>query len=196
MSVYFDYVCPFCLLAENVITDVAAESGLAVTWKAFELRPYPEPTLRPEDDYLPAIWQRSVYPMARSLKVPITLPSASPQPYSRIAFEGMIHARSHGRQDEYNARVFRAFFQEDRDIGDVDVLCALATESGLDATEFRLALLEGRHSEEHRAALAGAQAAGINSVPTIMVGTHRWAGVPDRQQLTDFVVRASITSSP
>lgn len=198
MSVYFDFVCPFCLLAEDLITEVAGGADLTVVWKAFELRPYPERTLRPEDDYLPAIWQRSVYPMARRLKIPIVLPSVSPQPYSRIAFEGMIYAQRHGRQHEYNARVFKAFFQENQNIGDLDALCALATDVGLDSAEFRQAILEGRHAEEHQAALRDARAAEINSVPTIIVGDHRLTGVPDRAQLVDLISRAadSAASSP
>ncbi len=59
----------------------------------FELREYPTPTLRTEDEYLPRIWKRSVYPTAERLGVPIKLPSISPQPYSRLAFVGFQFAQ-------------------------------------------------------------------------------------------------------
>jgi predicted DsbA family dithiol-disulfide isomerase len=190
ITVFFDYVCPYCLLAEDTITQVAEEHGLEVEWKPFELRPYPTPTLRPEDDYLPTVWNRSVYPMARRMGVPIKLPTISPQPYSHTAFEGLVYARERGREREYNDRVLRAFFQEDRDIGDIDVLTDLAGELGLDRAGFRAALEERRYEREHREALAEAEAAAVEAVPTVLVGAYRFAGVPTRVQLTNLVVKA------
>ena len=44
----------------------------------FELRPEPHATLRPEGDYLQRAWSESVYPIARSMGVPISLPPVSP----------------------------------------------------------------------------------------------------------------------
>lgn len=187
MIVYFDYVCPYCLIAEQTIMDGARENAIEVEWRAFELRPYPNDTLRPEDQYLSMIWPRSVYPMARRLDVPIKLPSISPQPYSHTAFEGMVYAREHDLQDPYNARVLRAFFQKDLNIGDIDVLARIAGEVGLDSDDFRAALVERRHAEAHRAALAQAGADDITSVPTVMFGGRRLPGVPSRAQLDDLI---------
>ncbi|GAB3547035.1 putative DsbA family dithiol-disulfide isomerase [Actinopolyspora lacussalsi] len=184
MDVYFDYVCPFCLLANEDITTVAAEYGVDVEWHPFELRPYPAETLRPEDDYLPAIWQRAVYPMARREGVEITLPSVSPQPYSHTAFEGYQYAREHGLGQDYNDRVLRAFFQRDLDIGRIDVLTELAAELGLDSAEFGRALADRRYAETHRRALEHARdEVGITAVPTVITGEHRINGVPDKERL-------------
>ena len=91
----------------------------------FELRPEPHPTLRPEGDYLQRAWQQSVYPLARQMSVPITLPPVSPQPHTHLAFEGYQYAKEHGKGNEYNHRVLEAFFQDGQDIGDADVLTRL-----------------------------------------------------------------------
>lgn len=194
MAVYFDYVCPYCLLAEDIVTEVAQEHDIDVEWRAFELRPYPTPTLRPEEAYLSTIWPRSVYPLARRLNVPIKLPSISPQPYSHTAFEGMVYARRHGKQDAYNSRVLRAFFQEDKDIGDLDVLTQIAGDLGLDKADFQAALTERRHAEEHQAALAQARADNITSVPTVLFNGQRLLGTPSREQLTQFI-RSALTEN-
>jgi hypothetical protein len=84
----------------------------------FELRPYPTPTLRPEGAYLQNAWRQSIYPIARRMGVDIKLPQVSPQPYTRLAFEGLEFAKDRDKGDEYNDRVMRAFFQESRNIGD------------------------------------------------------------------------------
>ncbi|MET8760664.1 DsbA family protein [Lentzea sp. NPDC004782] len=181
--VYFDYVCPYCLLAEDIIEKAAAEAGATVTWRPYELRPHPNPTLRPEDEYLPRVWRSSVYPMAERLGVPIKLPTVSPQPYTHLPFEGSLLAEEHGRAKEYHGAVLRAFFQQDRDIGQPEVLKEIAAEVGLPAEEFAAALAERRYAERHQAGLAQARAADVRAVPTIDIGSHRFEGVPNPEDL-------------
>src|SRR5690348_15854422 len=96
----------------------------------FELRPHPTPTLRQDGAYLQNAWRQSVYPIARRMGVDIKLPTVSPQPYTRLAFEGLEFAKDHDRGDQYNDRVMRPFFQESQDIGDPKVLTQLATGIG------------------------------------------------------------------
>jgi predicted DsbA family dithiol-disulfide isomerase len=189
--VYSDYVCPYCLLAEGIIEQAVAGKDAEVQWRPFELRPEPTPTLRPEDDYLPAVWNRSVYPMAKRLGVPIVLPKVSPQPYTHTAFEGFQFADEHGKGAAYNAKVFRAFFQDEKDIGQVDVLVDIAVEVGLDGAEFRAALEDRRYREAHQLALAQAvNEVGVRAVPTIIVGDQRIEGTPDPDQLAAAVDKA------
>lgn len=64
IDIYTDLVCPYCLLAEHAIRDLIKDEDVSIRWRPFELRPYPVPTLRPEEPYLPDIWKRSVYPTA------------------------------------------------------------------------------------------------------------------------------------
>jgi predicted DsbA family dithiol-disulfide isomerase len=192
IKVWSDYVCPFCLLAEGPVREATeGQEDVRVEWMPFELRPYPTPTLRPEDEYLPRIWEQAVYPMARSMGVDIRLPRVSPQPYTRLAFEGYQFAREHGAGPEYNSRILRAFFQEERDIGQIDVLTELAAELGLPADQFREALETGRYTSAHQEALGEAAAHGVRAVPTILVdGIFRIEGVPRPDQLRHAIDEA------
>ncbi|MFE3874846.1 DsbA family protein [Kitasatospora sp. NPDC059146] len=191
IKVWSDYVCPFCMLAEGPLHEATRDLDVDIEWMPFELRPHPTPTLRPEDDYLPAIWDRAVYPMARRLGVDITLPTVSPQPYTRLAFEGYRYAAEHGRAAEYTPRVLRAFFQENRDIGEVAVLADIAAELGLDSADFAEALTSGRYTEAHRAALRDAEANRVSVAPTIIIdGRHRIEGVPSVAQIRKAVLDA------
>ncbi|MEV5968477.1 DsbA family oxidoreductase [Streptomyces sp. NPDC051921] len=192
IQIWSDYVCPFCMLAEGPLEEAVEGLGVDVEieWKPFELRPHPHPTLRPEDEYLPAIWQRAVYPMARRMGVDITLPTVSPQPYTRLAFEGHQYAAEQGKGAEYTARMFRAFFQEDQDLGQPDVLVRLAEEIGLDGQKLRKALDDGTYSAAHQDALREAAAHRIQSVPTLLVGDTRIEGVPSVPQLRKAILDA------
>ncbi len=135
----------------------------------FELRPAPAPTLKPEGDYLQSAWQRSVYPLAEKLGVEIKLPTVSPQPYTNLAFQGLEFAKDHGNADEYNDGVFRAFFQQSRDIGSIDVLADVAKDAALDANEFRRALEQGLQTAYERV--------GVTAVPTMIIGRQRLSGL-------------------
>ncbi|MEU5366670.1 DsbA family oxidoreductase [Streptomyces sp. NPDC005925] len=191
IKVWSDYVCPFCMLAEGPLHEATHDLDVEIEWMPFELRPHPTPTLRPEDAYLPAIWARSVYPMARRMGVDITLPTVSPQPYTQLAFEGCQYAAEHGKAAEYTPRMLRAFFQEDRDIGRLDVLADIAAELGLDADDFTEALKAGKYREAHQEALRTAAAYRITVVPTIIVDDrHRLEGVPVAAQIRKAVLDA------
>lgn len=193
VSVWSDFVCPFCMIAEQPLLDAIRASGLEVQveWRPFELRPWPTPTLRPEDDYLQSVWPRSVYPLAARHGVQLRLPSVSPQPHTGLAWEGYQFARAHGRGPDYNDRVLRAFFQDDLDIGDPAVLARLAGEVGLDAEAFRQALDERRYREAHQYALAEAQALGVSAVPAFLIGDRFLAGVQPREALLAALRRAA-----
>jgi predicted DsbA family dithiol-disulfide isomerase len=191
IKVWSDYVCPFCMLAEGPLHEATHDLDVEVEWMPYELRPYPTPTLRPEDEYLPTVWERSVYPMARRMGVDITLPTVSPQPYTRLAFEGYQYAAEHGKAAEYTPRVLRAFFQENRDIGQLDVLADIASELSLDKAGFIKALESGTYTETHQEALRTAEAHRISVVPTIIIGgRHRIEGVPTAAQIRKAVLDA------
>lgn len=184
ITVYSDYVCPYCLLAEQVLSDAIGDRDIRITWRAFELRPAPTPTLRPEDPYLPAVWSKSVYPLADRLGVPIKLPSISPQPRTAKAFELLAMAQDKGLDHAYSMRVLQAFFQEDRDIGDPDVLVELGGDAGLDPDQAQRALESGTYTERHREALRHARDdMAITSVPTIVIGNQVFRGTPPSQEL-------------
>jgi predicted DsbA family dithiol-disulfide isomerase len=155
-----------------------------VEWMPFELRPEPHPTLRPEGDYLQRAWQQSVYPLARQMGVPITLPPVSPQPHTHLPFEGFQYAKEHGRGNEYNHRVLRAFFVEGQDIGQIDVLTRLAGEVGLNEREFEESLRTRQYRQAHQQALRHAyEEAGVTGVPMFVIGSQVLTGLQDRETL-------------
>lgn len=178
IHVWSDYVCPFCLIADEMIERAITDRpDVEVVHHAHELRPRPAPTLRPEDPYLPDIWRRAVYPMARRHEVPMRLPTISPQPRTELAFRGALYALDQGRADVYHRRVMTAFFRENLDIGDRAVLTRLAEKVGLDPAAYAAALDDEGYAERHRQALTESARQNITVVPTIIIGSRRIEGV-------------------
>lgn len=177
IKVYSDYVCPFCLLAEKELEEAAAERGIEIEYMPFELRPYPKPTLLPEDEYMQNNWREKVYPLAEKLGIKMVMPPFSPQPYTHLAFEGFQYAKEHGKAKAYNKRMYKAFFQDSLDIGDIAVLAELAGEIGLNKEEYRAALESGAYKLAHQKALEHAyKEAKITAAPTFVFGdiTVKW----------------------
>ncbi|MGH3767300.1 MAG: DsbA family oxidoreductase [Pseudonocardiaceae bacterium] len=183
IEVFSDFVCPFCYLAEQPLADGVEGTDLQIVWQPFELRPEPTPTLRPEGDYLQTTWRDVVYPMAERMGVPIVLPRVSPQPYSRLAFEGFAYAAEHDLGQRYTEQIFRAFFVQQRDIGAPEVLSDVAAGLGLDADDFRAALDSGRYAQAHQQALRRAHELKITVVPTFLIDGRRLEGVPSAEAL-------------
>ena len=176
--IYSDYVCPFCLIAEKIVEEVIKEKDIKIQWRPFELRPYPTPTLKVDDEYLPSIWKKSVYPMAKKYNIPIKLPSISPQPRTTKAFEAFNFDQKHNLGDEFSAAVLSAFFQKDMDIGDFDVLSNIGAKIVLDKEALKKSLENDEFKEDHKNALEQTLKDNITVVPTIIIGEDRCEGVP------------------
>jgi predicted DsbA family dithiol-disulfide isomerase len=187
IKVFSDYVCPYCFLGEQVLEEAIEGKEVNVEWMPFELRSEPTPTLLPEGEYLQTTWQRSVYPMAEALGVNIVLPKVSPQPYTHLPFEGYQYAKERGLGEEYTHRMFTAFFQDELDIGDVEVLTKLAVEVGLDEKEFREAVESRRYKQAHQQALKMASQIGINAVPSFIIGNKLVRGLLRKEDLERLI---------
>lgn len=191
VHLWADYVCPFCDITDELLDRVVdSMDDVEIVHHPHELRPHPTPTLRPEDEYLPSIWQRSVYPMAKTHGIDLRLPTISPQPYTELAFRGFHYANDQGLGHQYHRRLMSAFFRDNLDIGQEQVLVQLAGQVGLDENDFRQALSAPEFAERHRSALAESAAMDITVVPTIIIGERRINGVASEAVLRRAIEEA------
>ncbi len=98
--------------AEHLIFQVADNEALTMEWIPDELRPVPQPTLRPDGEYLERVWGDSVYPMAERLGLSIKVPNISPQPHTGLAFGLVLESRKYR---EHHLQAFR-HAQDERNI--------------------------------------------------------------------------------
>lgn len=183
VKIYSDYVCPFCFLGKDQFEKAIEDKDVEVEWLPFELRPRPLEPLDPKNDPMKlSLWEQAIYPRIEAWGVDMKLPDVSPHPYTDLAHEGYHFAKENGKAKEYNDRVYKAFFQEDKNIGEVEVLTALAKEVGLDEQAFKEALVYRKYQETQRIALDHAyNEAQITGVPTFIIGDERISGAMDQE---------------
>jgi predicted DsbA family dithiol-disulfide isomerase len=198
--VWSDYVCPFCYLELPVLDQARSELGerIEIDWRAFELRPEPTPTLDPDGEYLHRVWKQSVYPMAEERGLTLRLPPV--QPYSRKAHEAAEFARQAGQFDFMHRALFRAFFEDGRDLASLDVLLDIGRAAGLQARDMRDALESGRHAGKVLEDQRLAQEIGVSGVPALVISAGRQAyllsGAQPYEIVRDVIGRALSDKEP
>ena len=78
-------------------------------------------------------------------------------------------ARAEGRHAEVHQRLFSAYWSEARDIGDLDVLVAIADAAGLDPDKARHVLQSDAYADDVRQSTRAAQRVGATGVPAWVI---------------------------
>jgi predicted DsbA family dithiol-disulfide isomerase len=164
-------------MAESSLDSLRQTRAVAVEWRAYELRPEGSPQLPPEVEAahqkrIAAGWPR-VEQIARE-RFGLELrrsEEASPRP-TRRAHVGAKYADAHGKGEAYHKTVFRAHWQDLRDISSVDVLAEIAREVGLDEAGFRAALTDPQYIEAVEADEYWAYQQGLQGVPAFIFGNR------------------------
>lgn len=190
LEVFADYVCPFCRLCEPALQQLLGEhDDIDLIRRSFELRPTTVPPLDPHAEYLQRVWESSVYPLAERLGVRMTLPPV--QPRTRRTHEAAHWARAQGRLEDFHQALLAAFFERGEDIGEIDVLVAIASGLGLPGDVLRKALV-GREFEQYVIDDEElAKEMNVGSVPAFIAnGRYGVIGVQPIEVLRDLIARA------
>jgi predicted DsbA family dithiol-disulfide isomerase len=182
----FDYVDPGSFLLYALLLRWRDEGRAVpeVEWAPLELRPPPGPLLDPGDVAWGAMME-AMAEEARASGIPFRIPGAAPR--TRKAHELGLHALEKGAHGRIHDALFRAHFQEGRDLGRVDVLVELAVDGGLDGAEVRTVLGVDRFLPRLQELRSQALAAGVRGVPTLEWGGTRLEGFTGPEDLRAFL---------
>ena len=171
LRVVSDYICPWCYIGLTRLEKLREEYDIELEIGAYELRP----GIPPEGMVREEMSRGRVYPpgyldnlRATAAEAGIEMKRPALVPNTRKAHETTEFAAEHGRLWEIHRALFHAYFEEERNIGDVDVLCDIAAGIGLDPAELRTALADGRYAAEVEEQLAWARDIGVTGVPTVI----------------------------
>lgn len=204
IDVVSDVVCPWCFIGkrylEAALAGLPAAAGAKVRWHPFELNPDLPAEGVDRKGYLEAKFggparAAEIYARVREAGVRAGLDfdfDAIPrQPNTRDAHRLIAWAQSRGDAGPLVERLFRAYFQEGRYVGDRDTLAALAAEAGFDAEAARVWLESGLGADEIADAEARVRALGISGVPFfIFDGRVGLSGAQPREAMREAIAQA------
>ncbi len=191
LDILSDPICPWCYIGKTNL-DAALQANpdhpFSIEWHPFMLNPDMPPEGMDRRLYL----ERKFGGKEEAVRVYAEIDRAARAAGIEINFEAirrtpstldahrLIHwAALEGRQQAMVSALFRAFFQEGRDIGDPETLSEIAQSLEMDGEMVRRLLASDSDKDVIRAQDARFREMGVRAVPTFIVGNQ--AVVPGAQ---------------
>lgn len=212
LSIVSDAICPWCYIGkrrfEKALALLGPDFPIRVTWRPFELNPQ-----MPQEGVERRVYRMQKFDsLERSAQMDAQVAAAGAEDGLRFRHDLMLRtpntftahrliwrAQSAGAQDAVMERVFRAYFCEGRDIGDVETLAELGSEVGLDRDETRAFLAGTEGAEDVRRDEAIAQQAGVSGVPNFIANGWQLFSGAQRSDVIANVLRKvaeQLTTAP
>ena len=181
LSVVSDLICPWCFIAKRKIDQLKThrpDVEFNVEWKPFQLNPTMPTQGMDRKQYRSAkfgSWERSqaldahVHEAGEEIGIEFRHDLMQKTPNTSIGHKLIFIAGLEGKQDEVVESLFRAYFCEGKDIGDVSVLVEIARGAGLASDKVALQLADTKISELVKAEEIKFQSYNLRSVPTFIV---------------------------
>jgi len=205
VDIVADFVCPWCWLGKrNWDTAVASMSGvkLETLWRPYQLDPTIPREGRPYRDYMKAKFSGEASAQWKQMRD--YLEAAAPaagitfrfddlevRPNTLNAHRLMRWAGGQGLSDAVAEALFKAFFEECRDIGDPGVLTEIARHAGMDADIVANLLASEKDSKPVWEEEMFYRKLGVSGVPTyIFNGQFAVSGAQEPSVLVDAIRQA------
>ncbi|WCK52989.1 DsbA family oxidoreductase [Aneurinibacillus sp. Ricciae_BoGa-3] len=175
LIVYSDFICPFCYIGKVNAERLSNKyPDLEIEWREFELHPEGQPD--PNSSYMQQA-QESLNRLAQKYDIQMktdVLTTVTSE--SRKALMGLEFAKEYGKTNEYHEAVFKAYWVDGQDIGDLDVLVNIASTIGLDGEKFRTAIKQEVYLPQVLRSIEDARQLGVTGVPTFIYGEYMSVG--------------------
>ena len=184
LDIISDPICPWCYIGKANLDRALEAHGdhpFEIEWHPFQLNPGMPAGGMDRRAYL----EKKFGGQKGAIEVYSRIDAAASVAGLDINWEGitrtpntldahrLIHwAGIEGRQTPVVAALFRAYFKDGRDIGDVEVLCDVAAQCGMDAAMTRQLLSGNGDMQDIRARDSHSREMGVTGVPTFIVENH------------------------
>ena len=178
IDIYSDIVCPWCYVGKRRLERALAQLGDAVqariTWRPFQLNPTMSFDGMDRAAYLKAKFgslegfgqmEEQLLAAGADERIPFAFEKIQRTPNTFAAHRLVWYAAEQGTQDNVVEAIFRAYFLEGQNIGDVKTLTHVAAEAGLDRTETEEFLESEKGVVEVKAEEGVGRRLGIRGVP-------------------------------
>ena len=199
MTVFSDYICPFCYIGNARLNQLRDQYDLKVNWCFIEIHPETPREGQPVSalDYTAAQWQS----MMENLAGQATTEGLQILPRERIvnSHQALLlseAARQAGREPFYRLHnaLFHAWFTLGTDISQESELRRLAEDAGISVPLVAAAWQDPVHETRLRDNLQLAVKTGIHAVPTFIIGDQILGGAVTIEALQQAAVHATQTA--
>ena len=184
LDIISDPICPWCYIGKANLDralEARPDHAFQIEWHPFQLNPDMPPEGMDRKTYLETkfggkdnavrVYAR-VAEAAEAAGLAIDFGAIGRTP-NTIDAHRLIHwAGLEGRQTPVASRLFKAYFEEGRHIGDVETLLDIAEELGLDRAMTARLFESDADIADIRARDAHTRARGVTGVPTFVVGNQ------------------------
>ena len=184
IEIYSDVVCPWCFIGKRRVEQALERireqyAATMPVWRAFQLNPDLPAEGVARKEYVEQKFggaQRAKEIYARvagagaSVDIPFEFERIARQPNTINAHRLIRFAGAHDAQNAVVEELFRAFFLEGRDMGDVETLVDIAASAGMNRDVVQQYLQSSQGAEEVRSEDALARQLGITGVPFFVFG--------------------------
>jgi predicted DsbA family dithiol-disulfide isomerase len=194
VTVFVDYVCPYCYIGADRVRRLENEFGIEVQWKSFELHPEAPDGGIPHSMYYennPAL--KSISENARMLarEAGLTLGTHVVYSNSRLALELGVWADEQGKGPGYRDALFEFYFHRLQDIGDEEVLLTIAETIQVSSEDAQRCIEDRTMKSTVDAQIIEARQLGIGGVPTYMIGKEYVSGAQPYDLIREIYQRAT-----
>jgi predicted DsbA family dithiol-disulfide isomerase len=147
------------------------EYAIEDTWVSYELHPETPPAGVLLSERFKGYDLSSFHEQlrARGEEVGVVFGNRTLLSNSRLALMASEFARDQGMYHSFHENMFHAYFTEGLDIGNPDVIAAVAGKSGLDEKETRSAILDGRYASRLDEARKEGELLGLTGIPLFII---------------------------
>jgi predicted DsbA family dithiol-disulfide isomerase len=177
-TVFTDYICPFCYVGDVRLDRLRQHYELKINWCFLELHPDtpPEGMDTGRLGYADPLWQQmmdNLSMLAAEEDIQFRAHDFTTNSHKSLLLAEA--AKEDGAAVLYalHRRLFEAFFTDGLNIGDEEVLRALARESGVADDTVARAWSDARYEERLRQYLSAAAELDVRATPTIFFGEKR-----------------------
>jgi len=189
VTVYYDYICPFCYLGTKRILGLSKEFNLTIDWKGIEIHPEFPPQGKKRTKTLKSkSFAETIREMAKEDNIEIKLPGYATN--SRLSLEASEFAKIKGKFLEFHIGVYEAYFLEGRNIGDIEIVLDIGEKAGLHRSDLVECLNKRTMFDNIEANKKEAEDNLILGVPTFIFGNFPVHGNQSTQTMRYIIKRA------
>jgi predicted DsbA family dithiol-disulfide isomerase len=194
LQMFSDFICPFCYIGFKTARKVAPDFGLEIEWRSFQIHPEWPAEGMPASEYRRGMdpqARRAIWARIEAMAETAGFTMKSPEVYanSRLALEANEFACECGKQDAFEERVYRAYFNEGLNIGLRGVVMDLAADVGIDRGDLDAALESNRYSLRLKNNALVARQRGVDGVPTFFLGDYPLVGAQSEDVMRQVLGR-------